>query len=101
MQRTRFFAVAALSVLAIDAADITPQAYLEHVKYLSSDKLKGRATGSPELEKAAAYIAKQFKQAGLQPIDGKSYYQSFSVTTNAKLGSPNQFDTRSPARPLH
>src|SRR5258706_689221 len=68
------------------------QRYLAHVKFLASETMGGRATGSPELEKAAAYIAKQFKAAGLQPVDGKSYLQAFPVTTNAKLGPNNRFE---------
>lgn len=71
---------------------IDPQRYLEDVKFLASPELKGRATGSPELEKAAAYIARQFRAAGLKPVDGKSYYQAFSVTTNARLGAGNRFE---------
>src|SRR5258708_34196189 len=63
--------------------EIDPQHYLAHVKFLASDTMRGRATGSPELEKAATYIAKQFKSAGLQPADGKSYLQAFPVTTTA------------------
>src|SRR5216683_6091465 len=72
--------------------EIDPQHYLAHVKFLASETMHGRATGSPELEKAAAYIAKQFKSAGLQPADGKSYLQAFPVTTNAKLGTSNRFE---------
>src|SRR5688572_28662321 len=86
-----FLLVCGWAALCATAA-FEPQQFLEHVKYLTSDTLKGRATGSPELAKAAAYIARQFKKVGLQPIDGKSYYQSFSVTTNAKLGTHNQFE---------
>ena len=66
--------------------------YLAHIKFLASETMLGRATGSPELEKAAAYIAKQFKSDGLQPLDGKSYLQAFPVTTNAKLGTANRFE---------
>ena len=72
--------------------ELDAQRYLDHVKFLASDALRGRATGSPELEKAAAYIVKQFKSAGLQPFDGKSYLQAFPVTTNAKIGPNNHFD---------
>ena len=83
--------LACLIPLALSAADIAPQSYLEHVKYLASDNLKGRATGSPELEKAAGYIAKQFKEAGLQPANGKSFEQPFRVVTGAKMGASNHF----------
>src|SRR3981189_3719759 len=66
--------------------------YLAHVKFLASETMRGRATGSPELEKAAAYIAKQFKAAGLEPVEAKSYLQAFPVTTNARLGPGNRFE---------
>jgi Zn-dependent M28 family amino/carboxypeptidase len=72
-------------------ATIDPIAYLDDVKFLASKELKGRATGSPELEKAGAFIAGKFREFGLKPIDGKSYYQAFQVTTNARLGKANRF----------
>ncbi len=72
--------------------ELDPQRYLAHVKFLASEAMRGRATGSPELEKAAAYIARQFKADGLQPVDGKSYLQAFQVTTSARLGPNNRFE---------
>ena len=39
-----------------------------------------------------------FKKAGIAPADGKSYYQRFSVTTNAKLGKENQLSPGSRRR---
>jgi hypothetical protein len=72
-------------------ASIDPGLFLDDVKFLASKNLKGRGTGTPELEKAAAFIAGKFRSFGLQPIDGKSYYQAFNVTTNAKLGKDNRF----------
>ncbi len=72
-------------------ASIDPNRFLDDVKFLASPNMKGRGTGSPELEKAAAFIAGKFRSFGLQPIDGKSYYQAFAVTTNAKLGPANTF----------
>jgi aminopeptidase YwaD len=67
--------------------------YLEHVKFLASPALKGRATGSPELEKAAKYITEQFRADGLQPPAGSSgYEQPFQVTTSAALGRGNRFE---------
>ena len=69
---------------------LDPQTYLEHVKYLASPELRGRGTGMPELDKAAQYISRQFKAVGLQPLDGRSYFQEFQVTTNAQLGKDNR-----------
>lgn len=63
--------------------------YLNYVKVLASEKMKGRGTGSKELETAADFIAKEFKAAGLQPVGG-SYFQRFPVTTQARLGKSNK-----------
>ena len=82
-----------LALVALTAwADtrIAPQAYLDHVRYLSSDELKGRATGTPELDKAAKYIAAKFKSFGLKPVAG-SYLQTFQVTTQMKIGDGTRF----------
>ena len=76
------------------SAEIDPQAYLKHVQYLASPELKGRATGSPELEKAAGYIAGQFKSFGLKPIPNATYELPFPVTINAHLGTNNHFQYR-------
>jgi Peptidase family M28/PDZ domain/PA domain len=70
---------------------VDPNLYLNDVKYLASPELKGRATGSPELETAARFLEKQYREFGLKPADGKSYLQSFPVTTDAKLGPHNRF----------
>jgi Zn-dependent M28 family amino/carboxypeptidase len=63
--------------------------YLADVKFLASPELKGRATGSPEIEKAAHYIVKHFKEDKLRSLDGDSYLQSFPVTTAARLSKAN------------
>jgi hypothetical protein len=80
-----------IAALGLWAADIDPDRYLGEVKYLASPELKGRGTGTPGLEKAARYIEKQFRAAGLQPIAG-TYFQRFPVTTNARLGPHNHFE---------
>ena len=55
------------------------------VKYLASDALEGRGTGTRGGDLAASYIAKQFKDAGLEPAgDNGSYFQKvpmIGVTT--------------------
>ena len=83
-----FFAALACFAAKVD---LSPDAYLDHIKFLASPEMRGRATGSPELEKAAAYIADQFRSMHLQPLHGDSYYQDFQVTTNARLGNANRF----------
>src|SRR3954447_19289818 len=82
------FGCAALAVCSIAlaaAAHVDPNQYLNDIKYLASPEMKGRATGSPELEKAATWIAGRFKEFGL-----KTSLQAFPVTTEATLGKVNQ-----------
>ena len=81
---TIFFSAGDLRAAALNADE-----YLSYVKFLASENMKGRASGSPELEKAADYIASKFRAGGLQPLHGESYYQDFEVTTSARLGSHN------------
>src|SRR6266850_694150 len=67
--------------------DFSASRYLEHVKYLASDELKVRGDGSPELDKAADYIASQFRLWGLRPMgDNNTYFQNFDITTGAQVG---------------
>ena len=97
--RPRSLAVALLVALvwfqagagAAAIAAFDPDRYLEHVKYLASPELKGRGTGTPELDKAAEYIARQFQAIGLQPGGRNGYFQEFQVTVNARLGPNNRF----------
>ena len=85
---------AAAVLLAATTGDsaFSSERYLSHIKFLASPEMRGRESGSPELEKAAQYIAAQFKSDGLKPLDGKSYLQPFEVTTSAKLGKTNRLD---------
>jgi aminopeptidase YwaD len=68
----------------------TPEEFLAPIKYLASDALKGRGDGTPELNRAADYIADQFKKYGLRPAgDHGSYLQHFTITVGANLGPNN------------
>jgi len=48
-------------------------------KTLSGDQMRGRKLFSPEIDKAADFIAAEFKKAGLQPVNEKSYLQEFAM----------------------
>jgi hypothetical protein len=64
--------------------------FLEPIKFLSSDELKGRGDGTPELDRAAEYIAARFRKFGLKPAeDTGAYLQHFSLVVSAKLGPKN------------
>ena len=58
---------------------ITPSEAARIEGVLASDSLQGRLAGSDGSEKAARFIAAEFKKAGLQPLAGDSYLQSFGM----------------------
>ena len=84
---------------AVGAAtpEIDPAAVLEHIKVLASDDLRGRANGSPELERAGNYIAAEFKEAGLRPAEDGDWFQPFELNTGIAIGNSNSLVVRSDA----
>lgn len=89
-----------LSLGAAEKPLIAPEQLQKHIEFLASPKMKGRDTGTPELDRAAHYIAGHFKRAGLEPGNGKSYFQKFSVTVGAKLGPKNHLKAAGAAQEL-
>jgi Peptidase family M28/PDZ domain/PA domain len=68
----------------------TAQEFLEPIQFLASDELKGRGNGTPELDRAAEYIAQHFRKFGLKPAgDDHAFFQRFSLVVGAKLGGKN------------
>lgn len=96
MPRFRFFTgwtLAAAWLSAALAAEIPAGPYAQHVRYLASEQMKGRATGSPELKAAADYIAAQFASFGVQPVPGSTgYLQEFMAVTGARPGENNRLE---------
>src|SRR5437867_13317386 len=73
--------------------EIKAQELSQHLKYLSSDELAGRLSGTPGAEKAAEYIAQEFKSYGLRPLgDGGGYLQAFTFVAGVRLGKANQLE---------
>ena len=70
---------------------ITAEELKAHVRYLASDELEGRLSGTEGNRKAAAYIADHMKQYGLKPAgDNGTYFQTFDFVAAVKLGSANR-----------
>ena len=91
-QRAKQALAIAAAILPIFAAGIyrtTPEVYLVHVRYLASPELKGRLTGTPELDKAADYIRAQFSKARLRPLTAH-YLQDFEVTATTALSDADK-----------
>jgi hypothetical protein len=81
-----------IGAAALHAApgDIDADRLLDHIKFLASDDLKGRASGSPELERAADYIAQQFRAIGLRPGgDDGTWFQPFALVAGVNVGAGN------------
>jgi Peptidase family M28 len=77
-----FFASVALAFACSSAAwaqnpdwDALGKRWWAHVQFLADDSLEGRDTGSRGFEKAADYMAEQFRAAGLQPAGVNGYRQ--------------------------
>ena len=65
----------------------------QDIAFLADASLAGRGLGTPQLARAADYIAQQFEAAGLQPGgDNSSYYQAWQQqvdTLNASVALKN------------
>lgn len=72
------------------AAHFSAEVYLGHIKYLASDELGGRGTGSEGIDRAADYIVEQFKAIGCEPagVDG-TWFQPFEVRLGKRI-APDQ-----------
>lgn len=67
------------------------------LKYLASDELEGRGVGTNGLNVAADYVAKAFKDAGLNVTTaGGDPFQEFTMTTGAQLGPTNTLNLVGP-----
>ena len=69
---------------ANESDDSILQARLEaHITFLADDLLRGRQPGTPGFDIAAAYVASQFRQMGLQPAgDDGSYFQAVPLRSS-------------------
>jgi hypothetical protein len=67
---------------------ITQGELQEHVKYLSSDSLKGRKTGTAGDSLAALYIRDRLASGKLVPLSGDGF-QRYWVTDRVTVGKNN------------
>jgi peptidase M28-like protein/PDZ domain-containing protein len=93
MRRVAIVTVVLVVVAVTAFADdpILPPAtwLLDQVRVLAADDMDGRQAGTPGADRAADYIARSFREAGLRPAgDGGTFRQAFTVPTGIRLGSP-------------
>jgi hypothetical protein len=61
--------------------------YTAHLRFLASDELMGRMTGSPWIDVAARYIAEQFRADGLATFPGmEGYFQQVPLQRRMPAG---------------
>ncbi|MBI4445857.1 MAG: M28 family peptidase [Acidobacteria bacterium] len=90
------FTALVFSLPVFGGASANSREFVRHLRYLSSDELKGRGNSTPEIHKAAEYIAENFKALGLRPAGTDGYYQHFEVTTGHHLGPGNWIKAATP-----
>src|SRR5207248_10327269 len=62
--------------------------------YLASDELEGRGVGTPGLDLAANFIARQFTAAGLKTIPGQhNFFEPFEMTAASEVGPKTSLST--------
>lgn len=68
------------------SAEVTALDLGSHVGFLASDEMEGRMTGTPQIARAADYIAENFRHAGLEPAgDDGTYFQEFEFTAGVDV----------------
>jgi len=61
-------------------------------KILASDDMRGRKAFTPDVDRAADFIADEFKKAGLQTLNNKSFKQEFSLVRPRFISGSGNFD---------
>jgi hypothetical protein len=64
---------------------ITAEGIARHIGVLAHDSLRGRGTPSPGLEAAAAYVAREFREAGLLPMAGSTLVVRWPLVTTHRI----------------
>lgn len=72
----------AVSQTKIQQSPIDSKGLINTVKFLSSERFKGRLPGTVEFQQASRYVATRFKNAGLKPLVGNSMLQEFDDEVN-------------------
>ena len=64
--------------------EVSAERIARHVGVLAHDSLRGRATPSPGLESAAAYVARELERAGIRPV-GRALVDRWPMVTRTRL----------------
>ena len=94
-------ALAVVIAPALRAQDTSPEItaaeLTTHIKYLASDALEGRGSGSKGNQQAALYIEGLLQKYGINPAFPSGYLQPFEFVSSVKLGAGNALVLEGPA----
>src|SRR5690242_17710155 len=79
VSKVLLFFFVSVNCMAQKGAFINPKEVERIESALSSDEMRGRKAGTPDIDRAANFIADEFRKAGLQPLQGNSFIQQFSI----------------------
>jgi hypothetical protein len=79
----------------------TKESVKGHVATLADPSYEGRCTGEAGCRLAAVYVRDAFRDAGLEPGPGGSYYQHFHVETVGKPHPANRMEVMARGRTFH
>jgi hypothetical protein len=80
-----------VKLVAAENAALVERRLAESAAYLASDELEGRGVGTKGLDKAADYLAREFRQLGLKTeLFNGTPFQTFKVTVSTELGPKEQ-----------
>src|SRR6201988_1866148 len=85
-----FLKIPLLVIFAVGAVAQQPDRIEKDVRYLASDTLEGRRTGTEGATEAASYIAKEFSRLKLKSL-APNYLQKFPYVAGVTLGKTNAF----------
>lgn len=88
MKKNNFSKISLLLIFVAGAVAQQPDRIQTDVKYLASEALEGRRTGTKGATEAARYIAKEFSRLKLKPVS-TGYLQKFPYVAGVTLGKTN------------
>jgi hypothetical protein len=91
---TGLFLVTTFFIYGQKADDIINAKEVERIeRTLSSDEMRGRRTFTPDIDRAADFIADEFKKAGLQTMSGNNgFKQEFAMVRPKFISAAGNFD---------
>jgi aminopeptidase YwaD len=95
-----FVSLLSCSCVATRSRKVTTGELIRHIKYLSSDSLRGRLTGTQGDSLAAVYIKDRLAGDGLVPLAGDGF-QRWGITNRITAGKKNFLEIagKNPAQP--